>query len=591
MGRNLSPALSQELANLGKGDEWSKSAMKALKSHVKDLDSKAIPLFLDKVSKTKNTGSSYGECTISLYEFLARVHGPNIVSYLDDIMSTIIKTLTTSGGSFPLQQACSKVVPAIARYGIEPTTPDDKKRRIIHSLCKPLSDSLLCAQESLSCGAALCLKALVDCDNWRFASDEMVNEVCLKLASALKDTPTQTNSHMGLVISLAKRNSFLVEPYARLLVKAGLHILNCGVADKNSQKRLTAIQMVHSLMKCLDIRSIISELGSIIKEMEKCQSDQMPFVKGAAFEALQTARKSLANKGSEITDSDVISVTGSNLSRSRISSNGRRRNLSSSGSRSPLSGTGSASPLSGSPESQTLDSFAVYESYMESPISTCQASCNVNQSRKNAHRRLWRGNGCVDISLKDGLFSELSREGSQSHSSIEHDKKSGTYAYQFPGFVPGSRANGGLRNRTPSPQRTSSQLNVDNIKIYTTPRKLLRSLQDDDENSDYFNFEDQVRQHRSPVTKYSECDSFNQDGLKHSSDSESVSSTKDLTVRHVPNNNLQGNENHSLEAVKNSQWKISKMFIFLFMLLVLAVAFGLVLWSGGQDRNHTLVPT
>ncbi|XP_074307055.1 protein SINE1-like [Silene latifolia] len=590
MGRNLSPALSQELANLGKGDESSKSAMKALKSYVKDLDSKAIPLFLAKVSKTKNAGSSYGECTISLYEVLARVHGPNIVSHLDDIMSTIIKTLTTSGGSFPLQQACSKVVPAIARYGIEPTTPEDKKRRIIHSLCKPLSDSLLCAQESLSCGAALCLKALVDCDNWRFASDEMVNEVCLKLASALKDTPTQTNSHMGLVISLAKRNSFVVEPYARLLVKAGLQILNCGVADKNSQKRLTAIQMVHSLMKCLDIRSIISELESIVEEMEKCQSDQIPFVKGAAFEALQTARKFLADKRSEITDSDVISVTGSNLSRSRIS-NGRRRNLSSSGSRSPLSGTGSASPLSGSPESQTLDSFVVYDSYMGSPISTCQASCNVNHSKKNAHRRLWRGNGCVDVSLKDGLFSELAREGSNSHASTEHDGKSGTYAYRFPGFVPGNQANGGLRSRTPSPQRTNSQRNVDNIKIYTTPRKLLRSLQDDDENSDYFHFENEIRQFRSPVTKYSECDSFNQDGLKDSSDSESVSSTKDVTVRQVPNHKLQGNENHSLEVVKNSGWKISKMFVFLFMLLVLAAAFGLVLWSGGQDRNQTLVPT
>lgn len=228
MGRSLSPVLRQELANLEKDSESRKSAMKALKSYVKDLDCKAIPLFLAQVSETKDGGSSFGEYTISLYEVLARVHGPNIVSQIDNIMSTIITTLTTSGGSFPLQQACSKVVPAIARYGIEPTNPEEKKRRVIHSLCKPLSDSLLCKQESLSCGAALCLKALVDCENWRFVSDDMVNEVCLKLAGALEDKPTQTNSHMGLVMSLAKRNSLIVEAYAHLLIHAGLRILNYG---------------------------------------------------------------------------------------------------------------------------------------------------------------------------------------------------------------------------------------------------------------------------------------------------------------------------------------------------------------------------
>ncbi|KAJ6738978.1 PROTEIN SINE1, partial [Salix koriyanagi] len=46
MGRNLSPLLRQELANLDKDSDSRKSAMKALKSYVKGLDSKAIPQFL-----------------------------------------------------------------------------------------------------------------------------------------------------------------------------------------------------------------------------------------------------------------------------------------------------------------------------------------------------------------------------------------------------------------------------------------------------------------------------------------------------------------------------------------------------------------
>lgn len=593
MGRNLSPVLRQELANLEKDADSRKSAMKALKSYVKELDTKAIPLFLAQVSETKDAGSSPGEYTISLYEVLARVHGPNIVSQIDNIMSSIIKTLTTSGGSFPLQQACSKVVPAIARYGIEPTTPEQKKRQIIHSLCKPLSDLLLCSQESLSCGAALCLKALVDCDNWRFADDGLVNEVCLKLAGALEDQSTQTNSHMGLVMSLAKRNSLVVEAYARLLIHAGLRILNCGQAERNSQKRLTAIQMVHSLMKCLDIRSIFQELDFIIEEMEKCQSDQMPYVKGAAFEALQTAKRLLVEKGSKIDSSDVVSVTGSNFGRS---GNGRRRRISS---------PENVSLLSGSPESQTLDSFAEYGSFMESPISTTQGSCNVNQTRKNVNRKLWNHeNGCVDISLKDGLFSELARESSRSsHASSEQDggpEMRRGYANGFPGFISGSSANGALRSRTPSPQRTGSQINVDNVRIFTTPRKLVRSLQDDDESSDYP--ENQTRRHRSlcsgkcqwsPVAKYIENGHLKngrpRNGFGDTTDSESVLSTEDIAANtngEVHNEAFLAVECKYQKQVKMSNKKIANLFLF----IILAV-FATVIWFGGQDESLNLVPT
>jgi len=268
MGRNLSPILRRELANLDKDADSRKSAMKTLKSYVKDLDSKTIPLFLAQVSENKGTGSLSGECTISLYEVLARVHGVKIVPLIDSIMSCIISTLASSAGSFPLQQACSKVVPAIARYGIDPTTPEDKRRHIIHSLCRPLSDSLLGSQECLTSGAALCLKALVDSDNWRFASDDMVNKVCQNVAGALEEKSTQTNSHMGLVMALAKRNGLIVEAYARLLIQSGLQILTAGVAEGNSQKRLLAIQMVNFLMRSLDARSIFSELELIIQEME-----------------------------------------------------------------------------------------------------------------------------------------------------------------------------------------------------------------------------------------------------------------------------------------------------------------------------------
>ncbi|KAF8043580.1 hypothetical protein BT93_A1795 [Corymbia citriodora subsp. variegata] len=508
MGRNLSPALRRELANLDKDADSRKSAMKALKTYVKDLDSKAIPLFLEQVSETKETGSLSGEYTISLYEVLARVHGINIVPQIDSIMATIVKTLASSAGSFPLQQACSRVVPAIARYGIDPTTPENKKRHIIHSLCKPLAESLLGPQESLTSGAALCLKALVDADNWRYASDDMVNKVCQNVAVALEEKSTQTNSHMGLVMALAKHNCLIVEAYARLLVRSAMKILQAGLSEANSQKRLSAIQMVNFLMKWLDLRSIFSELQLIIEEMEKCQSDPMAFVRGAAFETLQTARRIATERGFKF-EKRLSSVTES------IGKRDENQGIN-------LWGSGDDS--SASPESRMIDFNFEYDSLLESPISS-QVSSDLTYDRQSVHRRLWRyGNGGLDISLKDGLFSELSNGNGLSCRNVEqtptrqqeYNANEGDDVNDFIGFQPRSPRYGeAQRSPTPSPQRPRSPINVDNIKIFTTPRKLIRSLQDpSDVDSDVT--QKSLGRFRSPcssVDEWSPVRNFDQGGL------------------------------------------------------------------------------
>ncbi|CAK7341397.1 unnamed protein product [Dovyalis caffra] len=609
MGRNLSPLLRQELANLDKDADSRKSAMKALKSYVKGLDSKAIPQFLAQVSETKETGSLSGEYTISLYEVLARVHGVNIVPQIDSIMATIIKTLASSAGYFPLQQACSKVVPAIARYGIEPTTPEDKKRHIIHSLCKPLSEALLGSQECLTSGAALCMKALVDSDNWRFASDEMVNRVCQNVAVALEEKCTQTNSHMALVMTLAKHNALIVEAYARLLIQSGLRILRAGVLEGNSQKRLSAIQMVNFLMKCLDPRSLFSQLDLVIEEMDKCQSDQMAYVSGAAFEALQTAKKIATEKGSKLEKSSG-SITGSNFS-------GRdhrgRRNLSSA--------YGDQSPASISPESQTLDSFMEYESFIESPISTTNVS-STEYDRGSVNRKLWSfENGGVDISLKDGLFSELSR-GSRIYDAFsdqsglhELTEKGGSYTGEFAGFLPRSPRNGLSRSTTPSPQRSRSRITVDNMSIFTTPRKLVRALQDpNDLDSDFS--EKQNGRFGSPCScKFdhnpnlrSKLNGFQHDvgsevndnensytgGEQFQGASESVASTDDVPVNsnvHVPPEVITGNKIDAKKfCIEKDVRETSSTLVVGFCIALLAI-FASLMCIYLQDDGHHMVPT
>ena len=454
MGRSLSPLLRQELENLDKDADSRRNAMKTLKSYAKQLDSKSIPHFLAEVSDNKAPGLPSGEFTISLYEVLARVHGRNIVPQIGNIMSTIMCTLSSSGGSFPLHQACSKVVPAIARYGIDPSAPEEEKASIISSLCKPLCGALMCNQDGAASGAALCLKALVESNNWRFASGETVNEVCLKVAGAMHDKSTRSNAHMGLAMALVKHNGLITEAYARSLVRSALQILAGDSAESSSQKRLSAIQMINFFMKFVDPRSISSELSKVVDVMEQCQNDHMPFVRGAAFETSQTAKNIAAQKGSrhEVSSSPMV---GSNFRRRREKSPCRSP-WSAKGS--PGSCTMSASPVQfQSPESHAVDSSIMYGSTItESPISVGQSSCNFDQSRR-ANRRLWSNDG-VDVSLKGGLFIKFC----SSSKCLEDDlgevcdsevtDTNFEYTDTFTGFVSASPNNIKSRDNTPSPK-------------------------------------------------------------------------------------------------------------------------------------------
>lgn len=476
MGRNLSPFVREELEKLEKDAESRRLAMKVLKSYATNIDTKAIPQFLAQVSETNHQGSPSGECTISLFEVLARVHGRNIVPQIGSIMNTIIRTLSTSAGSFPLHQACSRVVPAIARYGIDPSTPDDEKKKIILSLTTPLSNALMSSQESLASGSALCLKVLVESNNWKFASDETINDVCLKVAGALEQKTTQANSHIGLAMALAKHNSSIAEAYVGSVIRSGLRLLNLGTTENNSQKRFAAIQMINFLMKCIDSRSISSELADVADAMERCQADSMPYVRGAAFEALQTAK----------------AVTSQKVSKCELSSSPvTHLNFHGRNEKSPqvaLDKPGKPSPVEfPTPESQIIASSIRNENYTESPSSIKHTPSNGDFISKRAQRRLWSNDlGGVDLSFKDSFFiktcpssnvAEVEDDRLKEDDCHEMSRANSEHAESFTGFVLSNAGSTESRATTPSPQSSQHQLIFDDIKIYTTPRKLVRSLQ------------------------------------------------------------------------------------------------------------------
>ncbi|KAJ6677502.1 PROTEIN SINE1 [Salix koriyanagi] len=58
-GRNLSPLLRPDLANLNDDGDSRKSSMKTLKSYVIRLDSKATPQFLAQVCSTEFQGNKF----------------------------------------------------------------------------------------------------------------------------------------------------------------------------------------------------------------------------------------------------------------------------------------------------------------------------------------------------------------------------------------------------------------------------------------------------------------------------------------------------------------------------------------------------
>lgn len=273
-------------------------------------------------------------------------------------------------------------------------------------------------------------------------------------------------------------------------------------------------------------------------------------------------------------------------------------------------GSGDQSSLTASPESHTINSFVDYEPFMDSPVSTNQGSYVLGDDR-SGNRKLWKksADGGVDVSLKDGIFSEITHGNGVinfEHNKIHND--TGDNTAEFAGFLPESARNGFVRGAIPSPQRSCSHVSVESVKIFATPRKLIHLLQDaNDVNSDIS--ERKTRRFRSPSLCRCEwspeksqvnglfhrkrCGCRDNDGKYYHLNSESVSSTEDVQA----NGDLQVSSNDVAHTRTESQAVIPKngyaspRILIVAILAVLLAAFILLLWIGNQDQSYNLVPT
>ncbi|KAJ7298282.1 hypothetical protein O6H91_Y006100 [Diphasiastrum complanatum] len=294
MGRHLSPMVKQDLARLEQDTESRRTALTSLKAYVEKLDSGSMPWFLAQVSESRELDSSR-HYAISLYEDVARVHGRLIVPHIPRVMASVTRSLSASGGSVRMQQACSKVVAAIARYTIDPATTAMEAEAVFQELCRPLLDVLTAKFEPLATGAALCLQALVESEKWKLAPADIGIELCFKVAAALREKATQSEAHMHLARSLARANGNSLEQHGASLLRAGKEILEGAAGTEKWRHRLCAVQLLRAVMVVVDGAKLATELGSVTETLDKFKLDRMPHVRNEVAKALQTA-KTIAEK-------------------------------------------------------------------------------------------------------------------------------------------------------------------------------------------------------------------------------------------------------------------------------------------------------
>ncbi|KAG0630784.1 hypothetical protein M758_1G203300 [Ceratodon purpureus] len=285
--RYLSPLVKQDLANLDSDGESRRLALRSLKQFIEQLDATSMPKFLAQISESREPCGSRSYA-ISLYEEVARVHRKLIKPHLPRVMSSLIRALAASGSSPQLRQACAKVTAAMARYTIDPTMCIEDAEDVIQDICDPLAKALAGKMEPVAAGAAACIHALIETENWKYACDETVQEVCQRTSVALSEKPTRTVFHLQLACALASMNPDTLGLYGATILKAGEEILKSAV--DSWQLRKAAAKLLQGVLTILDKEKLECEVDLAIHALESCRLDKMPHVRAAVSEALYAAK-------------------------------------------------------------------------------------------------------------------------------------------------------------------------------------------------------------------------------------------------------------------------------------------------------------
>lgn len=114
----------------------------------------------------------------------------------------------------------------------------------------------------MAAGSAACIHALVESENWKYASDETVHEACQRTTVALSEKSTRTVAHMQLVQALASVNPDTLSIYGASLLRAGEEILN-GISN-SWHHRKAAAKLLQAVLTILDKETLDTELDSAL---------------------------------------------------------------------------------------------------------------------------------------------------------------------------------------------------------------------------------------------------------------------------------------------------------------------------------------
>ena len=115
----------------------------------------------------------------------------------------------------------------------------------------------------MAAGAAACIHALIETENWKYACDETVQEICQRTSVALSEKSTRTVFHLQLASTLASMNPDIFGIYGTTLLRAGEEILKTSV--DSWQHRRAAAKLLQGVLTILDKETLESEVDLAIQ--------------------------------------------------------------------------------------------------------------------------------------------------------------------------------------------------------------------------------------------------------------------------------------------------------------------------------------
>jgi len=114
----------------------------------------------------------------------------------------------------------------------------------------------------VAAGAAACIHALIETENWKYASEETVHTVCQRVTVALSEKSTRTVFHLQLASALSSMNPDTLSLYGTALVRTAVEILK--VAVDSWQHRKAAAKLLQGVLIIVDKETLETEVDLAI---------------------------------------------------------------------------------------------------------------------------------------------------------------------------------------------------------------------------------------------------------------------------------------------------------------------------------------